>query len=66
MYKTNLSWIALQEMFETLTRGGFVNEKMEKSALRYYITDKGQNALAYHLKSLDGLVDVKQVFARIS
>jgi len=59
MYKTNLSWITLQEMFETLISGSFVRAEIEKGALRYYITDKGQNALAYHLKSLDGLVNVK-------
>ena len=59
MYKTNLSWITLQEMFETLTSGNFIRAETEKGALRYYITDKGQNALAYHLKSIDGLANTK-------
>lgn len=56
MYKTNLSWIVLQEVFETLINGGFINEANEKGSLRYYIADKGKNALSYHLKSLEGLV----------
>ena len=60
MYKTNLSWSVLQEMFETLINGGFVKEEQEKNCLRYYITEKGENALAYHLRSLDGLVNVKK------
>ena len=57
MYKTNLSWITLQEMFETLTSGSFIRTEIEKGALRYYLTEKGQNALSYHLKSLEGLVE---------
>ncbi len=59
MYQTNLSWIVLQEMFESLTSGGFIGERPEKSGVRYYLTDKGRNALSYHLKSIDGLAEVK-------
>ena len=61
MYKTNLSWITLQEMFEILIEGSFITEEKEKNSLRYYITEKGKNALSYHLKSLDGLVKVNKI-----
>ena len=64
MYKTSLSWAILQDIFVTLIQGGFIMEKMEKNAKRYLVTEKGRNALSYYLKSLSGLVDVKQVFAR--
>lgn len=64
MYLTNLSWTVLQDMFETLTNGGFIREDVKKNSKRYYVTDKGKNALSYHLRSLDGLVKVKEVFSR--
>ena len=59
MYKTNLSWEILQDIFETLIGGGFVKKEILKKSMRYYITDKGKNALSYHLKSLEGLVTIK-------
>lgn len=62
MYKTNLSWITLQEMFETLINGGFIREEEKGNSKRYYATDKGRNALNYHLKSLDGLVKTRQIY----
>jgi predicted transcriptional regulator len=55
MYKTNLSWITLQNIFETLIKGSFIKEEIKKNAKRYIVTDKGRNALAYYAKSLDGL-----------
>ena len=61
MYKTNLSWITLQEMFKILIEGSFIREDKEKNSLRYYINEKGKNALSYHLKSLDGLVKVNKI-----
>ena len=61
MYKTNLSWITLQDMFKILIEGSFIREEKEKSSLRYYITEKGRNALSYHLKSLDGLVKIDKI-----
>ena len=64
MYKTNLSWIVLKEMFETLITGGFIREENEKSSQRYYVTEKGENALNYHRKSLEGLVKVEPIFSR--
>ena len=64
MYKTNLSWTSLHEVFETLINGGFVREEKKKNSKRYYITDKGKRALSYHLKSLEGLVKVRQRLGR--
>ena len=64
MYKTNLSWATLQDIFETLIKGGFIEEEMKKNTKRYQVTDKGRNALSYYLKSLDGLVKTKQIFSR--
>ena len=56
MYKSNLSWKVMQNLFKTLTNGGFIKEEIQKRNLRYYITEKGKNALSYHLRSLEGLV----------
>ena len=64
MYKTNLSWATLQEQFETLIKGGFINEELKDNAKRYSVTEKGRGALSYHLKSLDGLVKVTQTISR--
>ncbi len=64
MYKTNLSWTSLHEVFETLIEGGFILEKQVRTSKRYSITEKGQNALAYHLRSLEGLVQVQQLYAQ--
>ena len=61
MYKTNLSWITLQDMFKILIEGSFIKEEKEKNSLRYYINEKGKNALSYHLKSLEGLVKVNKI-----
>ena len=61
MYKTNLSWITLQEMFGVLKNGGFIREEERISSRRYYITEKGRNALHYYLKSLDGLVKAESI-----
>lgn len=66
MYRTNLSWITLHEIFESLINGGFLTEEKSKNSSRYYITEKGKRALSYHLKSLDGLVEVRQRFIRQS
>ncbi len=64
MYKTNLSWTVLQDMFETLSNGGFIKEETRLNSKRYYVTDKGKNALSYHLRSLDGLITEKEIFSR--
>lgn len=64
MYKTNLSWTSLHEVFETLINGGFIQEDVFEKSKRYSITEKGQGALAYHLRSLEGLVQIQQLVAR--
>ena len=64
MYKTNLSWTSLHEVFETLINGGFIQEEEYKNSKRYSITDKGRSALSYHLQSLDGLIQVRQRYGR--
>ncbi|MDQ1279161.1 MAG: 45 protein [Thermoproteota archaeon] len=63
MYKTNLSWTVLQDMFNTLVNGGFIKEETMLTSKRYYVTDKGKNALSYHLKSLDGLSKADEIFS---
>ena len=61
MYGTNLSWIRLTETIKTLIEGGFLREEHESNSSRYYITEKGKNALSYHIKSLEGLVNVNDL-----
>ena len=63
MYRTNTSWNVIQEMFETLVKGGFIKQEYEKSSKRYYLTDKGKNALSYHKKSLEGLAEPETIFS---
>ena len=55
MYKTNLSWTSLLSVFDALINSDFIRKEKKNSSKRYYITDKGRNALSYHLKSLEGL-----------
>ena len=64
MYKTNLAWTSLQEVFETLIDGGFIHEEFSKNSKRYSITEKGRSALSYHIKSLDGLQSIHQSYNR--
>jgi predicted transcriptional regulator len=63
MYKTNLSWETLQDMFDTLIKGGFIKEETKKNSKVYQVTEKGRNALVYYGKSLDGLVQAKQIIS---
>ena len=53
MYKSNSSWTVLHDILETLENGGFIKEEIYKKRLSYAITDKGKNALSYHLRSLE-------------
>ena len=64
MYRTNLSWSVLQDMFETLTNGGFIIEETKLNSKRYYVTDKGKSALTYHFRSLEGLDNIKKIISR--
>jgi predicted transcriptional regulator len=64
MYKTNLSWTSMHDIFETLLQSGFILEEDVGRLKRYSITEKGQNALAYHLRSLEGLMDIQQLYTQ--
>jgi len=55
IYEANLSWISICNVFDSLIKGDFIRAHKKKRSTRYYITDKGKNALSYHLKSLEGL-----------
>ncbi len=61
MFKTNLSWVVLQDMFDTLISGQFVTEEIKGGSGKrvYRVTEKGRNALSYYQKSLDGLLMAK-------
>ncbi len=54
MYETNLSWTSACSVFNALVNGDFIRSEKWKSSKRYHITEKGRNALSYHLKSLVG------------
>jgi predicted transcriptional regulator len=56
MYKTNLSWTTLQEMFNTLIERGFIQIETNGKTKVYSVTEKGKRALGYHQKSLEGLI----------
>lgn len=56
MYRTNMSWSSLCGVFDTLVNGDFIREVKKSRSKRYYITEKGKNALSYHLKSLEGFI----------
>ncbi len=58
MYETNLSWTCLLSVFDALINSDFIRKEKKKTSKRYYITEKGRNALSYHLKSLEGLTVV--------
>jgi len=55
MYRTNLSWITLNEVFSTLIKSDFIREEQKRNSKRYYITDKGKSALSHHRTSIRGL-----------
>jgi len=56
MYETNLSWTVGCSVFDTLIKSDFLREEKKKNALRYYLTEKGRNALAYYQMALEGLI----------
>jgi predicted transcriptional regulator len=57
MYGSNLSWNAIQEVFEVLVAGGFVSVKKQGKKSRYHITDKGHRAITYYKRSLEDLIN---------
>jgi predicted transcriptional regulator len=56
MYKTNLSWTSLCSVLKTLINSDFIREEKKRNSKRYHITEKGRNALSYHMKSLEGII----------
>ena len=62
MYQTNLSWVPLQDMFESLIESGFIKEERKGNKRTYTVTDKGRSALSYHLKATDGLSKAEETF----
>jgi predicted transcriptional regulator len=59
MYETFLSWNTLNEALELLISNGFIKkEERNDSKRRYFITDKGQEALSYYIKSIEDLIQV--------
>jgi predicted transcriptional regulator len=60
MYEANLSWKYLCRVFETLIKGGFIKKEKIKISNRYYITEKGRNALVHHLKSKEGFLIISK------
>ena len=47
MYKANLSWIPLQEVFKHLIDQNIIRELETSKRKEYVITDKGRRALRY-------------------
>ena len=60
MYETNLSWAIACIVFDSLIKGDFISADKKKRSKLYYTTEKGKNALSYHLKSLEGLFIVSE------
>ena len=60
MYASNLSYAALTEVLSTLKTSEFIHEQKTKRS-KYYITPKGQDALHYYNKSLEGLHELEAV-----
>ena len=58
MYETNLSWTSLISVFAALIDSDFIRAEKRKTSKRYHITEKGRNALSYHLKSLEGFLTI--------
>lgn len=58
MYATNLSFTSLNEVLATLQQSQFIREERRKRA-QYFITQKGQDALLYYTKSIQGLRSIR-------
>lgn len=53
MYRTNLSWIPLQKIFESMVSQDLLREIEEKKRKEYTITEKGKNVLRYFDQMMD-------------
>lgn len=59
MYRANLSWNTLLEVFAALTSQDLIREVHQEGYKRYMLTDKGLDALTHYSKALD-ILDVIQ------
>ncbi len=59
MYKANLAWSTMQNVFKRLIDGGFITVRYKNASKRYYLTDKGRRAVYYHMKSMEGLIPLR-------
>ena len=50
MYKSNVSWIALQQAFNNLMKQGFCIEEDDGNRRKYKLTNKGFSVLEYFAK----------------
>ncbi len=53
MYRTNLSWIPLQKIFESMVSQDLLREIEENKRKEYTITEKGKNVLRYFDQMMD-------------
>jgi predicted transcriptional regulator len=56
MYKANISWIPLCEILNTLLDRDFIRVEIDGKTKRYFLTEKGERALSYHLKSMEAFM----------
>jgi predicted transcriptional regulator len=61
MYGTNLSWNTLNKVFDVLITSQFLRKENTKTSRRFYITDKGKQALSYYRRSIEELVIPSQM-----
>jgi predicted transcriptional regulator len=59
MYRANLSWNTLLEVFAVLTSQELVKEVHQEGYKRYMLTDKGMDALTHYSKAMN-ILDVSK------
>ncbi len=52
MYKANLSWKSMQDIFGKLIDSGLILEETLGNLKQYHVTEKGRSALSCYSKSL--------------
>jgi len=56
MYGSNLSWMPLKEVLDSLIEQGLIEVEVENNSKRYHITPKGLRVLGYFKKLQEELV----------
>jgi predicted transcriptional regulator len=59
MYKANLTYTMLQDIFTTLVHNRFIREEISGAKKRYYITRKGKNALHHDRQNLQNIIAIQ-------